>query len=240
MKTKSIGITAVITFIFTAVWLILLIWDQAATGPLGTTDQAIAYLARRDWRWTLTYLNAAAVTLSATLLMALLYLYSKATAPEWALVGLVFVPVYCTLNLVVYLSQITLVPALLNALEAGADDPLLRLLLAQSLQLWPTSAAAFLNGLAYAVLGIPSIIYGRVLTKGNRLMKSAGWLLLLNGAACILGLSGYLAGNALLAAGVMLGGILFFLALIPLSIAFLRPVQDIAPKQNPRPEVVIM
>lgn len=235
MNTKSIAIAALITFIFTAVWLIFLIWDQAATGPLGTIDQVITYLSRRDWRWTLTYLNAAAVTLSATLLMALLALYSKTIAPEWALVGFVFLPVYCTLNLVVYLSQIALVPALLNALEAGANDALLRLLLAQSLQLWPTSAAAFLNALAYALLGIPSIIYGCLLTRGNRLMKSAGWLLLLNGAACILGLAGYLAGSPLLSAGVMLGGILFFAALIPLSIAFLRPVPQIAPKQNPRP-----
>lgn len=234
MNTKLIGAAALITLIFTAVWLILLIWDQATAGPLQTLDQVIAYLSSRSWRYTLTYLNAAAFTISATILMTLLYIYCHEVIPEWALIGLVFVPVYCTLNLAAYLSQITLVPALANGLEAGVDDPVLHLLLAQSIQLWPDSPVGFFNGLAYALLGIPSIIYGLVLTRGNRLMKIAGWPLALNGAACILGVIGILASRPILATGVVIGGVLFFLALIPLTAAFLRPVPELAPVSSLR------
>ena len=223
MKTKFIGVAALITFLFTAVWLILLIWDQAAAGPLETIEQVVAYLSSRDWRYTLTYLNAAAVTLSATVLMSLLYLFCREAAPEWALIGFAFVPVYCTLNLVTYLSQIIIVPALINYLGSVMDDRLIHLLLAQLIQIWPDSAVGFFNGLAYALLGIPSIIYGLILMRGSRLMKIAGWLLALNGLACILGIIGYLTGSALLAAGITIGGSLFLLALLPLSLSFLRP-----------------
>lgn len=224
MRTRFIGISALITCLFTAVWLVLLIGDQATTGPLQTMDQLLVFLAGRDWRYTLTYLNAAAVTLWATILMALLALYVREFSSEWALVGLIFVPVYCTINLVAYLSQITLVPALVSSIESGTGDPAATLLLAQSIQLWPQSTIGFFNGLAYALLGIPSIIFGLFLTRGNRLIKVAGWLLFLNGAACVLGIIGYLAGSALLGAGILVGGVLYFLALIPLSFAFLRPV----------------
>jgi hypothetical protein len=224
LRTKFIGVVALVTLFFTAVWLALLIWDQAAAGPLETLDQVIAYLANRGWRYTLIYLNAAMVTLCATILMTLLYRYVREIAPDWALVGLVFVPVYCALNLVAYLSQITLVPALVSSIEAGVDDPLVYLLLAQSIQLWPRSAVGFFNGLAYALLGIPSILYGLHIRRGNRFMQAAGWLLVLNGVACISGIIGYLTGNDLLSSGILLGGVLFFLALIPLTLAFLRPV----------------
>lgn len=57
-------------------------------------------------------------------------------------------------------------------------------------------------------------------------MKAAGGLLVLTGVACIAGIIGYLVGNAFLSAGILLGGVLFFLALVPLTLAFLRPVPD--------------
>lgn len=118
-----------------------------------------------------------------------------------------------------WISLLTLLAAAANPVMA--DTALL--LLQQSLQLLPGSVVGFFNGLAYAILAIPSIIFGLALTKGTgRALQISGWLLLLNGGACILGIIGYLTGNVLLSFGTILGGAIFWLALFPLTFTFLR------------------
>ena len=80
------------------------------------------------------------------------------------------------------------------------------------------SLVGFLNGLAYAILGIPSIIYGVLLyRKAKRL---SGVFLLINGIMCITGVIGYIMNSAVFALGVMIGGIVFLLSLIFMSIEF--------------------
>jgi hypothetical protein len=223
MQTKWLGWISLLTLISTTLWLILLIWDLATAGPLDTFEQVFTHAQKGGWKFSLTYLNAGIVTLFASALMSGLYAYCRTALPQWRVVGLVFVPIYGTLNLLAYLSQITLVPALLEAAADPALTDAAYLLLRQSLQLLPSSVVGFFNGLAYAILGIPSIIFGRALIKGEeRLLQISGWLLLLNGIACILGVIGYLSGSELLSLGTLLGGAIFWLALFPLTFVFLR------------------
>jgi hypothetical protein len=87
---------------------------------------------------------------------------------------------------------------------------------------WPASAIGILNGLAYAVLAIPSIIFGVLLCTGNRPMRAAGILLVLSAIASFAGFSGVITGFQVLNVGTVVGGFLFLLALFPLSLAFLR------------------
>ena len=216
MKSKMLGWLSLITLISVTLWLIILIWDMATAGPLDSFQQVLAHAQKEDWKFTLTYLNAGIFTVGATALMAGIYSFVKPILPEWSMVGLVFVPIYGTLNLLAYLTQITLVPALLQA----ASDPVMAdtalLLLQQTLQLLPGSAVGFFNGLAYAILGIPSIIFGVALTKiDGRLIRISGWLLLLSGIASIL-------GSTILAQGTLLGGVIFWLALFPMTLGFFR------------------
>ena len=223
MKTKWLGWLALISLTLTTLWLILMIWDMAAAGPLDTFEQVLAHAQKGDWKFTLAYLNAGGFTIAAIALMGGLYVYCRPVTPEWCLVGLVFVPIYGTLNLFAYLSQITLVPALLEAAQNPEFAAAATLLLQQSLQLLPGSTVGFFNGLAYAILGIPSIIFGWALTRGKRrTLQISGWLLLFNGIAGILGIIGYLTGSALLSFGTILGGVLFWLALFPMTYGFLR------------------
>lgn len=223
IKTKWLGWLALITLILTTFWLILMIWDLSNAGPLETFEQVLGHIGKKNSIFTATYLNAGLLTIAVTALMGGLYTHVKPIFPDWSAVGLVFVPIYGTLNLLTYLSQITLVPALLQA----AADPTLAdtalLLLQQTLQLLPGSTIGFFNGLAYAILGIPSIIFGLALTKGaDRSLKISGWLLLINGIACILGIIGDASGNNLLSLGTVLGGAIFWLALFPMTYGFLR------------------
>jgi len=56
--------------------------------------------------------NAALVTVSATMLFAASSAHYRGVAPEWSVIGLSLVPVYCMMNVPVYLSQVTVVPLL--------------------------------------------------------------------------------------------------------------------------------
>ena len=218
MKTRNklLGTLSLICLIFTVIWLVLLIYGAATQGPVETLEQALASVAHLGLLHYLTYANATLITLSATMLFAGLYVRCKTEAPLWAAMGAAFVPIYGLLNLFAYLSQITIVPRLV-ALQPASD-----LLLAQMVQGWPGSAVNVVNNLGYAVLGIPSIIFGLLLGKRHAPMRLAGILLALSGVASIIGMAGIVAQSPALGLGSIVGGVLFLAALIPLSVALLR------------------
>ncbi len=204
---------SLVTLIVSVLWLVFLIAGMATAGPLDTFDRVLAHIANPGPLFTLTYLNAALITISATAWFAVLYGLIRGESPTSAQVGLVFVPVYCALNLFAYLSQLTVVPALVPLLSQPESAPAARLLLSQMVQEWPSSGVAFFNNLAYAVLGIPSILYGLVFARKSGALRTGGILLALNGAACILGVIGILAGISVLSIGSVIGGVLFIAAL---------------------------
>jgi len=222
MQTKSIGVLSLICLILTILWLVFLINGMVFAGPLGTFDQVLTHVSKLDWLFYLTYANAALITVSAVMLFAALYVHYKPAAPEWSTIGVTFVPIYGVLNLVVYLSQITIVPHLLELQTQPENQAFARFLLQQAIQQWPDSAIAGVNNLAYAVLGIPSNIFGILMTKSNPGLRVGGLLLALNGFACITGFIGVVAKNPLLSQGSLIGGVLFLLALMPMSWGFLR------------------
>jgi|YNPBryunderm2012_1023409.scaffolds.fasta_scaffold02547_4 hypothetical protein len=223
--SKLVAFLALVCLLLTSLWIALLIADMASAGPLETFEQAAAHASRLHGLFYATYLNAALLTLAAVAFFAALHAWLQPTAPGWMCIGLVFVPIYGALNLVAYLSQVTLVPALvtlrLDPQTTATADVLLRL----SLQAWPDSTIAFFNGLAYGILGIPSILYGALLWRRGGALRWGGLLLALNGVACILGVIGSLTGSALLYSGVMIGGILFLAALLPLAWGFWKEAQ---------------
>lgn len=220
MLSRLVAWLCLACLVLTALWVGLLIADMASAGPLETLDHVVAHAAQLHGLFYATYLNAALLTLAAVALFAALYVWLKSTVPGWAVIGLVFVPIYGAFNLTAYLMQVTLVPELLtlrlDPRYAAAANVLLRLTLLS----WSGSATAFFNGLAYAILGIPSIVYGLLLRRGGGALAWGGLLLAFNGAACILGVVGFLIGSTLLAQGVVIGGILFLAAMFPLAWGF--------------------
>ena len=220
---KRLGYLSLITLVLTVTWLVLLIASLSRAGPLDTFEQVLAYVAQLDALFYLSYINSALIVVPIAILFCVLYRRYRETAPYSTLVGLVFVPVYATLNLFAYLSQITIVPGLMALRQQPEYQAAADVLLRQMIQQWPESGVAFFNGLAYAVLGIPSIIFGVLMFRQTPLLKWAGVLLALNGAACILGVVGFLTRGDLLSMGTVAGGVLFLLALIPMSrLAFLE------------------
>lgn len=157
-----------------------------------------------------------------TALFAALYAYFRPAAPARSAVGIVFVPVYCAFNLFVYASQITVVPQVAGLQALPGAGGAAAFFMGQMVQAWPGSAMGIVNGLAYAVLGIPSIILGLLLWGGNGLMRVAGVLLILNAIACLAGPLGRIAGIPVLELGTMMGRCLLLMSLAPLSVAVLR------------------
>jgi hypothetical protein len=195
---------------------------MVTAGPMETFEQTLAVVSQQSWTFTLNYANATLFTILATILMTGLYSYCKDTAPGWCLVGLVFIPVYSVLNLFSYLSQITIVPQLLILHQTPDYEATAELLLRLMIQHWSGSGVIVLNTLAYALLGIPSVIFGVILMRRGTLMRASAVLLILSAIADIVGALGTITGNALLGLGSLLGGFIFTIALYPLTIALLR------------------
>jgi hypothetical protein len=221
MKNRTIGWLSLVSLVVSLAWLVLLIVSMSTAGRLDTFEQVLAYVSRQDALYTLTYANASLIPILVSALFAMLYLYLRRNAPGWAFVGIIFVPVYATFSFIAYVSQLSVVPTLLELskhpqLQAGAT-----LALRMTIQQWNGSAVWVFNNLAYAVLGIPSLIFGALMYQGNHKLRWAGALLALNGIACILGMFGILAKSAWLSGASVLGGVFFILALIPMSRAFL-------------------
>jgi hypothetical protein len=221
---KRLGYLSLITLVVTAIWLILLIAGTASAGPLDTFERVLVYVSRLDALFYLTYLNAALIVVAATALFCDLYRRYREAAPDWTLVGLIFVPVYAAFNLFAYLSQIGIVPSLVALRQRPEYQAAADLLLRQVIQQWPESGVAFFNALAYAVLGIPSIVFRLLMFREKSPLKAAGALLALNGVACILGIVGFLARSAPLSLRTLAGGVLFLLALVPMSLMILKEV----------------
>ncbi len=210
---KTAVTLSLLTLVFSILWLVFLIAGMATAGPLDSFDRVLAHVSQPGPLFYLSYLNAALITLSATALYGVLYGLVRRTFPNGARAVQLFVPVYCAFNLFAYLSQVTIVPSLVAALRQPETAPTARLLLSQVVQEWPSSGVAFYNNLAYALLGIPSILFGLAFTRQKGALRTGGILLALNGAACILGMVGILAEIAPLASGSLIGGVLFIAAL---------------------------
>jgi hypothetical protein len=214
-------------------WLALMIAGMASAGPLDTFDQVVAYVSRLDALFYAAYVNAAfLVTIPAILFMTALGRRCRSVSDSAVELGAAFIPIYGALNLVCYLSQITVVPMLVELRRADGQQALADALLRMMIHQWPSSAVAFFNALAYGLLGIPSIIFGLALTKHDKPAKLGGVLLALSGVASIVGVVGMLIHSKALSLGVMIGGVLYVLALAALTDHFRRLARHPRPRAS--------
>jgi hypothetical protein len=156
MNTKKLRAAAAVCLIFTSLWLVFMILYTVNTGVIDTFEEAIASVIEPEILFYLSYTNAVFVTVTASIFFVYLYHYCKPFNAEWSLVGLIFVPVYGLLNLVVYVSQITVIPRLTALMSDTQYSQAYTVIAGQFVQGWSGSVLSVLNQLAYAVLGIPS------------------------------------------------------------------------------------
>jgi hypothetical protein len=215
-------LSAVVAAATTVLWIIGIIIEAQSQTNITSPATVLSYLENTGPIFYFTYANAVLITLSATWFMSCLYLLCKISEPHWSLLGMLFVPVYCVMNLFAYGSQISILPQLLSQLHSAEQQPELVLFIAQLTQAWPISLVALMNVAAYAVLGIPSIIFGIILYLQKKTLFWPALLLALNGIACFVGILGAAANIPWLAFGCLLGGILYLFSLFGFILVFYK------------------
>lgn len=225
MNRKTLGILIILLTLSTYIWLVVMVVDISRGEPIITAQDAIIHLSDHGWSYSLTYINAAIITVLTVMVYAGLYVFFKQEMPFWSRVGLVFIPIYGTFNLIVYLSQVTIVPRLLGLRSIPEYSLTAEALLALTSQLWDGSVVSVLNLLAYAVLSIPIMIFAFPMLKRGALMKVAGIIFIFSSIGSLLGFIGVIMNSRPLMSSCIISGALYCFALIPLSIAFMRKIE---------------
>ena len=158
------------------------------------------------WQHYVVYGNAGLLTLlTAAVFAGMCAIYAE-DFPLTCTVASVFIPVYAFGNLLVYLSQVLFLPAF----SSSAPDPWIY----QFVQTSNGSLIQFVNSLSYAVLGIPSVLIGRVLVRDPVGSSVGGTLLIISGILSWIALSGMASGNVILTLMSVVSGGVFLISLI--------------------------
>ncbi len=212
---RRLKIIAPILVILTMLWVVLTTVSLSGIDRTWSNSEYVIWVAYPDIFYTANYVNVTILTILVVAFFSFMYHYLKEEYRRRAVAGLIFVFIYGIINVICYSIQISLVPSIART---ALENPDSMLLASELIQANSHSLIGFLNGLAYAILGIPSIIFGVLLIRKTK--KYSGLFLLLSGISSIVGLAGYILNNTVIALGIMVGGILFLLSLIFISIEF--------------------
>ena len=212
---NKIKLTSIILLVQTVIWVILTGISMSQVDTAWTYTDYVRWASKPDFFFIGNYINATALTFTAVILFTFLYGFLKERYESYAILGLVFIPIYGIMNIICYSIQISVVPLLAGT---SLDSPDKIFFASQFIQAYNKSLIGFMNGMAYAILGIPSIIYGILMFKESK--KLSGVFISLNGVFCIIGIIGYIINNSIFEKGIMIGGILFMGGLIAMAFEF--------------------
>jgi hypothetical protein len=176
---------------------------------IDSIDKALDYIENPGVLYYLNYMNALLITIINTMFFMMLYMYFNTKNPISSKLGIVFIPVYAAYNLFAYVSQISIVQQIQNISEYSQDSEYIQVILTQLTQAWSQSSIAFINNYAYAILGIPSLLFGILFLKKSLIGKITGWFLIINAIACVFGIVGIVMNNKFLTLGSAIGGVAF-------------------------------
>ena len=211
MAPKTLRRIALATFVTLVLWIPLMFLHTASLGSLEDKADLIRTTSQLGTFHYINFINAVALTILDAALLFGLYKYLKHEIPGLGLIGVSVVPVCAALNVFVYGSQITVLPGLARALAADPGNSTYETLIAEFIH-YGTGIVPALNGYAYALLGIPSICFAAPLLPRGGFATWSGVFLVLNAVACLLGLIGHVTQIAAFSMGVLLGGLLWTVA----------------------------
>ena len=222
MKTRTLGWILLFTALITTLWAILFIYTTATSPAVNTISDQISIIENQGSLFILIYLNAGLLTLGFSASLAGLYLYCRDSQPLWSTIALVFIPAYTLCNLVAYLSQVFVVPGLLEMYREPQTTSTIEILLRLTIHTWPGSITEFINGLAYAIMGIPAMILGIIMYRKSQVLRAGSQFFAFGGLLPIIALLGIGLENPMLKFLSPLGGLLSLIGLTLLGIMFLQ------------------
>jgi hypothetical protein len=200
---------SMILFILLIIWVVTMIASSADVKPGWTATDYIRKITDPGFVFKLCYINATLFTIIVIIYMVILFRFFYGQYPLLSLSAIIFVPIYGLMNLFVYSSQVIILPALVEKISAENLSATEINAISNWIQLLPGSIISMINALAYAILGIPSLLFGWIMIRVNKSGKIAGTLLILNTLVCWAGIIGIVLKNKILSFGVVLGGLLF-------------------------------
>ncbi len=212
MKPKTIGVILAISILANILWIILMFLTEGNAPVFNNVAERINFIESKAILYRVSYINAAFLTLIGIFFYTSLYIYSKEKSKFWPTIALVFIPIYGLLNLFSYLSQVIMVPPLIHLYNIPKSKEIASIILNLSLHNWQGSIIESLNGLAYAILGIPSIIFPILIMRKPKILAIGGLLLLISGVLAIIAFAGTLISTRYLTTVSVIGGILATLA----------------------------
>lgn len=211
----KIRVTSIILLVQTVLWIVFTGFSMSQVESTWNYTEYVIWASKPDFFFIGNYINASILTIAAVILFTFLYGFLKNKYESYARLGLVFIPIYGIINIICYSIQISVVPVIASS---SLDSPDKIYFASQFLQANSKSIIGFMNGMAYAILGIPSIIYGILMFKEYK--KLSGVFISLNGFSCIIGIIGYVIKDSVLEMGIMIGGIFFMGSLAAMAFEF--------------------
>ena len=222
MKNKYIGWLGVAVAVTTVLWIVLMMIAESTTSTVEDMDTKVMLIKSELYLYKMSYLNAGLLTFLNIMFMSALYLYCKHTNDFWSTLGFAFIPIYGITNLFAYLSQVFLVPEIIDLYISPATHNFAKLLLNMTVHTWPGSLVEAINGMAYALVGIPSIIFPLISMRKPGLLAAGGYLLMSSGILSILAFLGILISAGFLILLSVAGGIVFLISVFLISYHFLN------------------
>ena len=217
MKTSTLRTTArnVSGFLFLTLlcWVLFMGLMSSRIHVDWNIQDYLNYAFNGDILFYMTYTNALLFTLLASLLFIIIYLVFSKSHPLFATTGILFIPIYAAFNMVSYGSQCLIIPILQRNYHPDGLSASEMALFSEWIQMMPGSVIGMINGMGYAILGISSVCFGLILYNEKPGGKIISLLLIANAIACFLGVIGMAADIPLVDQGVIVGGMLFTLAI---------------------------
>jgi hypothetical protein len=204
---------ALILFLLLIAWGIISPITISEINGFKSRNEFIQFLTDTSLIYQLNYVIATLMTFFTVAMFSALYLEAKEELPLESHIGILFVPMYAVTNIIVYGSQIRIVPEIIKNLEMG-NNMILDHWVFQMLQSVHGSIFNIVNAFAYAVLGIPCIFFAFSLYKKNRMGKIAAILLILTAIASFIGFIGANIYSATLVEGIRISGFIFIAAVL--------------------------
>ncbi|MFC1564726.1 hypothetical protein ACFL6G_07295 [candidate division KSB1 bacterium] len=186
MNTKLIGQFALAVIIIVAVTLVvsLLFPGDFRYRDVETVEDYVQYHEAGVQSTHVSHISLILFLVSVVFLFIFLYQFCKIRNPEWATVGVFFLPPFAGLTMLFAAMQVSVAPQLISMYHQPEYQEALSLLFSQFLPGTVNQAYA-LADVPLLFLGIPALIFGLILSREQKLLKVTGILLAVSGTGFI-------------------------------------------------------
>ncbi|MFC1493197.1 hypothetical protein ACFL6O_04495 [candidate division KSB1 bacterium] len=182
MNTKLIGQFALAVIIIVAVTLVvsLLFTPEFRYRDVETVEDYVQYREAGVQNSKFEHISTVLFTVSLFFFFISLYQFCKIKNPEWAAMGVFFLPPFAVIMLLLNAMQMSVMPQLISMYHQPEYQQAISMLFSQFLP-GTENQAASIGNVVLIFLGIPALIFGLLLSQEQKLLKVTGILIAVSG-----------------------------------------------------------